>query len=811
VVSDSTARTLAGTDSRTDVGVVVQAGGTDAALTRADRAAALAATEPDAALMPADRDRLAAIPGARATTGVVVGHAALVQRDGKLGAGRPERAGTSWDATERFTLTTGRGPAQPGEVALGEGVASAAKLSVGDRTRVILADGSSDSAIVVGLFTYRTLGAETAPSVAYDESTALKLLGDRFDRVELATASGTDSGALAGTVRQILGAGDQRHVYTGSALVAEGRSISADSAQSTRASLLAFAAVALLAGMFVIANTFSMLVTQRTRQFALLRAVGASRRQVRLAVVTEAAVLGLIGSTIGVVLGVGLGLLALRAARPAGETLVYAVSPIGIAAGYAVGVLVTVVSAYGSARRGASVAPVAALRTDAALPRRSLLVRTVSGLAVFALGALAVASTATTELTDSKRLIGMGGAIVAWLGLLMLAPLLASAVLRPLTRLLGRRSGPVTRLALRNAIRDPRRTAATASALTVGLALVCAFATVGESFIAMAGSSIRGMVPATTTVLQPATTGSLLGTDVVDKVKSTPGIGAVLAAPRGNVQWRHTATDLGTTSVSAVDPGALAATLRPKITSGSGDLGKGVLLLKNDADEHHLRPGDALNLSFGAGTARAVTVAGVYDAIEGSVAIYIDQAAVPANLRGGIETVYATGTDPAAVRSSLDGAFRDRPDVRVTDRDGLVNQRVSTFQLALSVIYALFGAALIIAIFGVVNTLALSVMERTREIGVFRALGASRGLVRRSVRLESVIIASYGGVLGVLVGLALGGVMQHIMLSRELWRIQVPYVIIATTLVGMVVVGVLAAVWPARRAARTDILNAVVA
>jgi putative ABC transport system permease protein len=354
---------------------------------------------------------------------------------------------------------------------------------------------------------------------------------------------------------------------------------------------------------------------------------------------------------------------------------------------------------------------------------------------------------------------------------------------------------------VRNAVRDPRRTAATASSLVVGLGLVTAFAVVGTAFTAVAGDSIRGLVPASTMVVEPALDGARLSTDVPTTVAATPGVTASLAVPRAQIDWDH-----GTISMSAVDPSALTATLHLPIERGSGDLADGVVLLRWYADQFHVEPGDRVTLRFSATDTREVPVAGVYAGWEGQPGVFIDRSLVPTGYRGDVEAVYAVGS-----RDALEKAFQDRPDVLVSDRDEVISRLVEDFELVLSVIYALFGAALVIAVFGVVNTLALSVLERTREIGVLRAVGAGQAFVRRVVRLESIVITGYGGVLGVLVGLALGGVLQHVMLARELWIIDVPVPLVLVSLVGMVLVGVVAAVWPARRAARADILTAVAA
>jgi len=258
--------------------------------------------------------------------------------------------------------------------------------------------------------------------------------------------------------------------------------------------------------------------------------------------------------------------------------------------------------------------------------------------------------------------------------------------------------------------------------------------------------------------------------------------------------------------MAPVDPAAFERVLTMPVVAGSGDLRRGAVLLRGNADLNHLRPGDTLTLTVAPGVTRQVPVAGVYSGWEGQPAMFLDASLVPEEHRGDLEAVYAKGS---GARAALEKAFADRPDVFVTDRDGVVERLVEGFALVLAVIYAMFGAALVIAVFGVVNTLALSVLERTREIGVLRAVGASRRLVRRVVRRESIVITSYGGALGLLVGLGVGAVMQHVMLLQPLWPVGVPVPMVLVALVGMVLVGVLAAVWPARRAARADILAAV--
>ncbi|RSM83506.1 ABC transporter permease [Kibdelosporangium aridum] len=780
VVSDSAAETIRGQDVRGDVSVSVQIAGKAPELTAADK------------------DRLAAIPGVASTSGVTFGYAGLIRADGKLVSARPDMAGTGWDSSDRFTLTAGRAPG-PGEVALSETQAREASRAVGDTARILLSDGRSLDATVTSLYTYRPLG-EPVPSVAFGDPA---VLGNGFTRVELIAKPGANADAIAATARAFLDP-ELRTVATGAELTAQAQARADDSAQSQRESLLGFAAVSLLAGMFVIANTFSMLVTQRSRQLALLRAIGATRRQVRNAVLVEAGVLGWIGSTLGVALGIGMGLLGLVASD--GDGIALSVSPTSILVGYATGVLVTMVAAYTSARRAAGIAPVAALRTDGSFAPRSLVVRTVVGLVAVTSGVISIALTLRNDLSTTERIVAMGGGIAVWLGVLFLAPVLATAVLRPVGRLLSRHGGPATRLGVRNSVRDSRRTAATTSALMVGLALVCAFATLGSSITSMLGSSIQATVPAAATIVHSPVDRVALGTDVLERVRSAPGVTSASADRYAFIKVTHNGSTSPTT-MSAIEADGL---VKPEIVAGTGDVRAGAIVGENEAAMIGARLGDQVTLTLDPVTSITTTIVGLHNGMEGRPLFYVDLAAVPAKFRNStVTSVYATGPDPAAARAGIEQAFRDRPDVVVTDRDGVIKEATESFELLLSLMYALFGAAIVIAAFGVVNTLALSVMERTREIGVLRAVGASQPLVRRAIRMESVVICAYGGLLGILVGVGFGAVMQHAMMGQSLWEFSVPYEIIGVALIGMVVVGVLAALWPARRASRTDVLAAI--
>jgi putative ABC transport system permease protein len=295
-----------------------------------------------------------------------------------------------------------------------------------------------------------------------------------------------------------------------------------------------------------------------------------------------------------------------------------------------------------------------------------------------------------------------------------------------------------------------------------------------------------------------------VGADVLDTVAATPGVTAVAADRYGYVSVEHDGAQSRTT-LSAIEPTAFDGVLTPDLTAGSADLRAGVLVGSNEAAMLGVGVGDEVALGFVGAEPVRQRVVGLFETMEGRPLFYLDVAKAPAWYREQVTTVYATGD----ARAALDAAFRDRPDVEVTDREGVIAADAEEFALFLAVMYMMFGAAIVIAVFGVVNTLVLSVTERTRELGLLRAVGASRRLVRRAVRLESVVICGYGGVLGIVVGVLFGTVMQHVMLGTPLTDVAIPYQVIGIAMVGMVLVGVLAAAWPARRAARTDVLAAI--
>jgi putative ABC transport system permease protein len=784
VAGDSVQRTLAKVGQRAGVDVAVFAG-EGRRLTEADLA------------------EVRRTPGITGVTPVTRGAASVGRPGGKLAPGSPELGGTSWTDTGALQVTDGRAPRHAGEVAVHDSAAQAAGLVVGDRAFVLLDAGQRHDATVVGRYAYQPLGVDVAPVVAFDPQTAHRLLGAGYSGIEVDT-----SGPANAVADRLVTRLPQTHVITGEAAEEDARRASAEQVREVRGLLLALAAVVLLVAALVIANVFTAQVNQRIRQFALLRAIGARRSLIRRLVLAEAALLGLVGTTVGVGLGVtaaraGVGLLA-----PAGETMAFAVSPAAPLVGYAVGVPAAIIAGNGAARRAGRVPPVAALREGTQIPARSLRARRYAGLVMLSVSFAAVALTAKAHLSGFLASVAVGGALLGWVAVLLLVPVLLPRLLHPLERLAVRVGAPAARMALRHTARDPRRSAATVSALMVGVTLVTALATVAETMAADETDQLRATLPAGTVVLESAD-GAVFGPDVVAAARAVPGAPVVLAARTGTALVGDLPFPLTT-----VDPAGIGHVVRPQLLRGRLDLSGGAILPQEYAQALRLDVGDQVALRVGDRTLR-LPVTGLYRGSRVLDGILVAESqlgdALPARYHG----VYLGTTDgsnrdaAATLRAAAERAFAGWPGVLVTDVDDLARADTADLRLAVNILYGLLLAAAFVAVFGVVNTLALTVAARRREFGTVRALGASTGLVRRIVHWEGVVLTSAGGFLGVLVGLGVGAVMQHALVDRPLTAMTVPWIAPSAGLAGALMVGLVAAWWPARRAAAVPPLAAV--
>ena len=760
-------------------------------------------------------DTIGAVPGVAAVSGDVQAQGVYVLgRDGKVldTKGSPG-VGVGWNLEPTLNpakLIDGRAPARDGEVALDSATVVKAGYRIGD-TVPLLTPGPRVDARLVGVFRFGSSGGLAGASLtAFDTGTAQRLLGKPggFSSISIATAKGVSDLELQQRVRQAIGANFDVKTR------AEQANSSAAAVQNQLSFfsiiLLVFAGVALFVGSFIILNTFSMLVAQRSKELALLRALGASRAQVTRSVLAEALVLGLTGSTIG--LGAGLGIAAgLRAlfatfGLTLDGSLVFGVRT--VLWSYGVGVLVTLVAAYLPARRAARTPPVAAMRDDAAVPERSLRRRTFAGAGLCLLGAAAlVASNATGDASTSAAWVGVGAAALV-VGTIVVSPALAVPFLRTVGAVLPAVWGRTGHLARENALRNPRRTAATASALMIGLALVSAFSILGASTNASVdktiGQGLRADFVISTAVGRPFTP------EVADRVAAVDGVATVMQHRFGTVQ-----VDGGNAFLTAVNPAALDRTVALDYVAGSTAAltGTGLLVDQPTAAAHGWSVGSAVQALLPNATRLNLVVGGIYRAnqVIGNLVVPLDTYAAA----GGSpqdQFVYVTvapGADSGAVRNALQGVLAAYPVVALKDQSQFRNDLKAQVDQLLLLIDALLALSVLIAVLGIVNTLALAVIERTREIGLLRAVGMGRGQLRRMIRLESVVISLYGASLGLVLGVALGIALTRSLSGQGIEVLSVPVGRLLLFLTLASSIGVLAALWPARRAARLHVLAAI--
>ncbi|GMA32348.1 ABC transporter permease [Litorihabitans aurantiacus] len=633
---------------------------------------------------------------------------------------------------------------------------------------------------------------------------------------------GEDQDALVASVDAALTSGGT-DVATGAVEVVTGAQVIEENTDAIgtvlgfiTAFLLVFAAIALFVGAFIISNTFAMSVRQRMREFALLRAVGASPAQVFTSILVQAAVVGVVGSALGVAGGLGL-VEVLRAALAgmgmelAGDLPLDAAS-VGVS--IAVGTLVSVVAAAVPARRAALVPPVEAMRDDVASPEGSLRRRLVVGLALTAVAGAALAlALLRPDAPRAATLLGVGAG-AAVLAMLALAPVIGSAVVRALAWPFVRALPPMGRLARGNVVRNPRRTASTAGALMIGMALVGAATVIAATTQASVADVVEQEVDADLVLRSAAVgipAGAVADVQALEDVAAADAFAFALlpvAGPAGDGGPGATAVVVGAT------PGTFGRTMDVELVDGDlGRLDAGLAAVNETVAGDDWQVGDTLTVTSSTGT-HELEVGAVVSSqgIGGSVVVNSDvldtyeppQAQI-------IDTVFVDGSggDVAALREEVASAVAPYVVVSVMTSEEYVSDLADQIDQILVILYALLGLSIVIAVLGIVNTLALSVIERTREIGLLRAVGLGRLQLATTVTIESVLTAVFGTAIGLAVGVGLASTLPTLFADQGLSRLAIPWGSLLAMLALAVVVGVLAALWPGVRAARLKVLDAV--
>ncbi len=762
---------------------------------------------------------VAKVDGVRTAEGAVTGYALLTDTHGtaiSTNGGAPTN-GYSMPTDDALAgdieLLSGHKPRGPHEVAIDATSAEDHDIALGSTIEVLF-EASTQEFTVVGTVGYgdgiKDLGGTT--SAYFDTGTAQRVLGSPgwFDSIDVAAEPGVSQAELAKRLSEVVPKGTE--AVTGKAVAEENADATKNGFKIVGIILGAFAGIALFVGSFIIWNTFTMTVAQRSREIALLRAIGARRRQVMGSLVAEAVVLGLTASAIGLGLGVAVakGLKMLMDA--VGLALPFTALQVPGSAVWGsllVGTVVTVVSAIVPARRATKVLPVEALRESAPGAEKPSWRRAAVGLAVLGAGAAGMLS----ALYGDARMMFFGlGLVAVMVGVIVTLPLavrpLAAAVAAPL-----RLRGLPGELARQNATRNPRRTSATAAALMIGLTLVVSLGVFASSLKASFGDVLGDRTNADLYVVTTSAQAPGYSPAALDGLSDVDGVEAVSALGWG--QARFAGGEGG--GYAAIDPATAEQAMDLGVSRGSvSGLGKdGVVVSESAAKAHGWTVGDRVVAEFAESGRHTLHVVGVYSGkgwlTDDFVLSRAQQRAFagPQLVTGALVTL-EQGADKGDVQSAISAALDDNPDAKVLDQAGYEKEASGFIDQLLTFMTVMLALAVLIALLGIVNTLALSVFERTRELGMLRAVGMTRSQVRAMVRWESAVISLIGAVTGAALGIGIGLAMSQLMKDLGIKSVSVPVTQVVVYVAVAAVAGVVAAVGPARSAAKVDVLEAVV-
>ena len=765
-------------------------------------------------------DTVRGVDGVAKAEGLTVGFARIVDKQGQA-MGNPSNGaptlGFGWIDTKElnpFVLAEGRSPQADDEIVLDKKSAADAGFVVGD-TATILVQGPPQQMKIVGIARFGDADSPAgATCVVFTQGAAQRLVGEvgKYDEITMVAADGVSQQTLTDRVAKVIPPGTE--ALTGAKITAESQDQMRQAMSFFTTFMLVFATVALLVGAFMIFNTFSITVAQRTRESALLRALGASKRQVLVSVVIEALLVGLAASVVGLVAGVfvAAGLKAMIQALGfdvPGGGVVFTMNTALIC--LVAGMGITVIAAFSPARKASKVPPVAAMQsvftgsTGYGSKQRILVGCTIlaSGIGALFLGLFG-------DTGNTLPIVGLG-ALLVFFGV----SVLGRTVSLPLSRTLGwplpKLRGVTGELARENAMRNPKRTAASASALMIGVGLV--------AFITILASSTTASINATVDraftgdiAIDPGT-GMNGGVDpgLARQVNGLPEISAATGLRIGTAE-----IDKSVEMIAAVDPATAFDLFDPKVLAGSkDDLGvDAIAVYKDVANEKHLTIGSTLPVLYAQSGLKQMRVAMIYGENRPAGNYVLGMAAYEANFANRYDMQVfakkADGVSTDAAMTAVKNVAKQYPGVTVLDQQGYKDAQAKPINQMLALVYALLALAIVIALLGIGNTLALSIFERTRELGLLRAVGMTRAQLRSTIRWESVIIAMQGTLLGLLIGLFFGWSLVRALSDEGIDQFSAPVTSLAIVVVLAWLAGVVAAILPGRRAAKLDVLKAVV-
>jgi putative ABC transport system permease protein len=735
-----------------------------------------------------------------------------------VGAVGPPALGLSWSTDPLVSVTTitqGRAPEANNEVVVDDVTFPKLGYSIGDRM-TILTPGGETQAELVGSFKFgETGGLAGATLTAFTPERAQALLTKpgEWTAVDVAVADGFTDEAVATSIQQVLDSDAQDE-----GLIAKTRAVQVEEqSDSLRQGLaffnyilIGFAAISLFVAAFLIYNTFSILIAQRGRELALMRAIGATRFQVLRSVLIEALLVALFSVVVGIAVGylLALGLGALFDAIGLSLTSGIAITVSSVVWATVIGIVVTLVSAAVPAIRASRIPPIAALRELNSSGEGVGRIRTISGFVLLAISAVLIAVGLQGSDDGANAAQTGAGALLLLIAVVVLTPLLGVGLVTLATPVLSAIGGTPGKLASRNAARAPKRLATTASALTIGLGLV-----VGVTVItASAQTSLDKLIDQTfrAEAIVSTVTSQPFSPTIADSIREVDGVQYVVSESTGGVS-----VDGVEQEISAIGGGPLDAVYSVENVTGEfGDLTRGNAVVSNDlATERGWSLGTSVPVLFPSGDQQSFTIIGQFEQtpLLSGLVIPLDdyRAAGGGSQDRFLFVAVESGSDPATVLAGVTEAAAVNPLVGVLDQSELKQENADQLNQLLYFVYAMLALSVVIAALGVVNTLALSVIERTREIGLLRAVGATRRQIRRIIRWEAIVVALLGAVLGIAIGITAGTVLQRALVDSGIEVLDIPVTTLIVILALAVVIGILAAVLPARRAARMNILDAI--